>query len=174
MGASIPDLLAAWRQADRLWERQRSPDELRVAALKVVEAYAAYQTAALTADSGEFIMVADDEHVYVAVTAGVRDVLGYAPDDLIGRRVDDLAAPELRETTPERWAAFVLAGRQDGRFRLRAKDGALVWLRFQARAHCPVAGFHISRLWPENPRAASDARQPRGRCSSCGTHEKGA
>jgi PAS domain S-box-containing protein len=156
--ASIPGLLTAWREAERRWERQGSPDEVRAAALKVVEAYAAYQTAALPADSGEFVMVADDDGVYVAVTAGVTNVLGYAPDDLVGRRIDDISAPEQPETTRELWTSFILEGRQDGRFRVRAQDGRLVWLRYQARAHHPVAGFHISRLWPDVEPPKSDAR----------------
>jgi PAS domain S-box-containing protein len=123
---------------------------VRAAALKVVEAYAAYQTAALPAESGEFILIADDDQRYVAATAGVTKVLGYSPDELLGRRVGDLAAPELRDTTPDLWADFVIAGRQDGRFRLCAKDGELVALGYQARAHSPVAGFHVSRLWPDD------------------------
>lgn len=40
------------------------------------------------------------------------------------------------------------------RFRLRAQDGNLMWLRYQARAHHPVAGFHVSRLWPDDGPAA--------------------
>jgi PAS domain S-box-containing protein len=154
--ASVSGLLAAWREADRLWERQGSPDEVRDAALRVIEAYVAYQTAALPAESGEFIMIADDNQVYVAATSGVTKVLGYDPAELVGRRVEELAAPELREATPDRWAAFVAAGRQDGRFRLRAQGGTLVSMRYQARAHCPVAGFHISRLWPDDAVAEQD------------------
>jgi PAS domain S-box-containing protein len=142
-------VLAAWREAEREWERQGSPDAQREAALKVVAAYAAYQTAALPADTGEFVMVADDAHIYVAVTAGVTDVLGYAPDEVVGRRIEDIADPTLREPTQGLWTAFLVEGRQDGRFRLVAKDGSLVKLQYQARAHHPIAGFHISRLWPD-------------------------
>lgn len=41
-------------------------------------------------------------------------------------------------------------GRQDGTYDLEAKDGPMVTLRYQARAHHPVPGFHVSRLWPES------------------------
>lgn len=124
--------------------------------LEVAQAYVEYQSAALPADSGEFIMVADGDQGYVAVTAGVTRVLGYAPEDLVGRRIGDIAAPEMREGTPELWDAFLVDGRQDGRFPLRASDGRVVWLRYQARAHYPVAGFHLSRLWPDDsPNAPS-------------------
>lgn len=153
--SALAALLAAWREADRKWERQGSTEEVHAAALEVAGAYVDYQSAALPVDSGEFIMVADGDQGYVAVTSGVTRVLGYAPEDLVGRRIEDIAAPELRDETPERWNAFLVDGRQDGRFRLRASDGRLVWLRYQARAHYPVAGFHLSRLWPDE-----DARAP--------------
>ena len=113
----------------------------------MVRAWTDYQDAALPLGSGEFMLVADDEQVHVGVTAGVTEVLGYAPDELIGQRIADLAAPELRKTTPAQWTAFLADGRQEGDFRLRAKDGRLVPLRYQARAHHPVPGFHMSRLW---------------------------
>ncbi|HSK51989.1 MAG TPA: PAS domain-containing protein, partial [Clostridia bacterium] len=120
---------------------------VRAAALAVVDAWAAYQDAALPADSGEFTLVADDEGTYVKATEGVRRVLGYEPGDLVGRRIQDVAAPDLQDLTSQDWQAFLAAGRQEGAYRLVASDGTVVPLRFQARAHHPVPGFHSSRLW---------------------------
>jgi PAS domain S-box-containing protein len=100
-------------------------------------------------DTGEFMLVADDEGTYVAATAGVRAMLGYDPNEVVGRRIQDLAAEELVADTPRQWADFLAAGRQDGRFRLRTKDGRSIAVHYQARAHHPVPGFHMSRLWPE-------------------------
>ena len=97
------------------------------------------------------MLVADDEGVYVTATAGVEACLGYRRDTLIGMTISDLAAPELFESTPAQWTAFLAAGRQDGRFRLRGVDGQIVHLRYQARAHHPVPGYHLSRLWPDQP-----------------------
>lgn len=145
--ATVADLLAAWRAAERRWERPAPAGEIRIAALEVIRAWAAYQDAVLTGSSTEFMLVADDDGVYVAATRGVSRILGYEPEELVGRRVEDMAAPELRSTTPEQWTRFLADGRQGGSFRLRAKDGSLVALRFQARAHHPVPGFHVSRLW---------------------------
>jgi PAS domain S-box-containing protein len=147
--ASISDLLAAWRDAERRWERPGSAAEVRMAAMSVVHAWNAYQDAAIARGSGEFMLVADDEQTFVGATVSVTDVLGYAPEELIGIRIADVAAPELLELTPGQWAQFLADGRQDGRFRLRAKDGRLLSLRYQARAHHPVPGFHLSRLWPD-------------------------
>jgi PAS domain S-box-containing protein len=110
----------------------------------------AYQDAALGTASTEFMLVADDDGAYVAATSGVEACLGYRPASLVGMHIADLAAVELIETTPGQWAAFLADGRQDGRFRLRAMDGRIVSLRYQARAHHPVPGYHMSRLWPDD------------------------
>jgi PAS domain S-box-containing protein len=122
-----------------------------------VRAWSAYQDAALGSTPTEFMLVADDDGAYVAASSGVKSCLGYRPDTLIGMHIADLAAAELVETTPAQWAAFLAVGRQDGQFRLRAVDGRIVNLRYQARAHHPVPGYHMSRLWLDDERRV-DAR----------------
>lgn len=152
MATALSGPLTTWREAERRWEQRGPAEDVRERALEVVAARVTYQDAALLEDTNEVLLVADDEQVYVGVTRGVTRLLGYDVGDLIGTRVQDLAAPDLKETTPSRWAEFLAEGRQDGDFRLRAKDGRLVALRFQARAHHPVPGFHMSRLWPDDQR----------------------
>lgn len=147
--ASVTELLAAWRAAERRWERRAPEDEVRRSALEVVSAWAAYQNAALPGTGSEFLLVADGDGVYVQATAGVSDVLGYRPSEIVGMRVNDIAAPELRAASALEWGRFLADGRQDGQYRLVAKDGRHVALRYQARAHHPVPGFHVSRLWPD-------------------------
>ena len=146
---SLSELLTAWREAERRWERHGSPEDVRTRALEVVAAWVAHQDAALPADTDEVMLVADDDQVYVGITRGVTRLLGYDQADLIGRRVQDVAAPDVRGTTSAQWAEFLADGRQEGRFGLVAKDGRFVDLRYQARAHHPVPGFHLSRLWPD-------------------------
>lgn len=147
MSASLQHLLSEWRVAERAWEQARPGDPgYRDAAIAVLDAWLAYQQAAEQESAGEFALVADDEHRFVAVSAGVDAALGYDPTELVGRQIEDFAAPELVSATAEQWNAFLAAGRQDGTFRLRARDGRLVRVSFQARAHYPVAGFHLSRL----------------------------
>jgi PAS domain S-box-containing protein len=149
---SIPELLEAWRAAERRWERHAPAEEVRAAAVEVIAAWAAYQDAALPPDPREFTLIADDDGRYVHATNGVARILGYEPADLIGMSVVDLAATELQEATPAQWADFLAVGRQEGHFQLRAKDGRVVSLSYQARAHHPVPGFHASRLWPDEGR----------------------
>ena len=154
---AVPELLEAWRAAERRWERVAPADEVRRAALDVVKAWAAYQDAAQPVDGSEFLLVADDEGVYVDATERVESVLGYVPSELTGLRIADIAAPELQAQTPQEWTRFLKSGRQDGRYRLRAKDGRVVALRYQARAHHPVPGFHVSRLWPDQDDPARES-----------------
>lgn len=152
---SISERLQAWRDAERRWERPGSTEEVRARALEVIAAWAAYQDACLPVETDELMLVTDETSSYVAATKAAERVLGYEPAELIGQTVADLAAPDLRGATPAQWSAFLLAGRQEGSFRLRAKDGREVALRFQARAHHPIPGFHMSRLWPD-PGSRSD------------------
>jgi PAS domain S-box-containing protein len=150
-GSSIPELLGAWRAAERRWERRAPADEVRAAALDVIRAYVAYQDAALPADSPEFMLIADEHQTYVGVTRVATRILGYSVDELLGRSIADLAAPADREATPDQWLEFLRSGRQEGTFSLLARDGQPVRLHYVARAHHPVPGFHMSRLWPVAP-----------------------
>jgi hypothetical protein len=151
---SIHTLLAGWREAERSWEESPPGEDSRAAAARVLDAWLKYQEVALSAQPDEFLLVADDDQTYVAATSGVRVTLGYEPAEMVGRRIADFASADLRDATPSQWADFVAAGRQDGHFTLRTKGGRDVALNFQARAHHPIAGFHVSRLWPDPADAA--------------------
>jgi PAS domain S-box-containing protein len=145
---SIPDALVAWREAERRWESTTAADPgYGSAAIGVISAWLRYQE--LTdREPASFLLVADDDHRYVAVGGDVRSALGYAPEELLGLRIEDLAAPDLAAGTPAAWQQFLADGRQDGDFRLMTRDGREVSMRFQARAHHPIPGFHTSRLRP--------------------------
>jgi PAS domain-containing protein len=146
--AEISDALSAWRVSERQWELTQPDDPgYRGAAIAVISAWLRYQE--LTdPEPGVFVLVADEDHSYVAVGGGVKAALDYDPADLLGRRVEDIAAPELGARVEGAWQRFLEDGRQDGEYRLMSRDGRSVELRFQARAHHPIPGFHTSRLWP--------------------------
>jgi PAS domain S-box-containing protein len=146
--SDISDALGAWRAAERRWELTGSDDPTyRPVAIAVIAAWLRYQE--LTDHEPEsFVLVADEDHSYVAVGGGVTASLGYEPAELLGRQIEDISAPDLAAGTQEAWDRFLADGRQDGGYRLMARDGREVPMRFQARAHHPIPGFHTSRLWP--------------------------
>ena len=144
---TIHEALNAWRAAERRWEATPADDPAyRQASIDVIVAWLAYHAPHERSEPGNFVLVVDDEQRYIAVSDGVKDVLGYEPVDLLGRRIEDIAPSDLVARTPEQWLGFLAEGRQDGEFRLLAADGREVALRFQARAHFPIAGYHMSRL----------------------------
>lgn len=151
MESSIPELPGRWRDAERRWERSASPEQVRAAGLDVVEAWCNYQNASLSHDTDEFMLIADDDGTYVAATSGVRRVLAYEPVSLVGRRIADITAPAILDQAPGDWQRFLVEGRQDGEYLLLDAQGGVVKVRYQARAHHPIPGFHVSRLWPCDP-----------------------
>lgn len=145
--SAVGEILASWRAAERAWEGMSADAPgFRDASIAVLRAWLAYQAATEPAEPGTFALATDDDHVYVAVSAGVTAILGYEPAELLGRRIEDISAPDLATATPDAWRSFLAEGRQDGEYRLLAKDGSTVAVRFQARAHHPIPGFHVSRL----------------------------
>ncbi|MBA3235643.1 MAG: PAS domain-containing protein [Chloroflexi bacterium] len=147
---SIHDALVAWRAAERLWEATPTGAAgYGAATLQVVRTWLGYQEATLDPASGVFLLVVDDEHRYVAVSESVRAALGYAPSDLIGRTIFDLTASALQASAPAEWQQFLADGRLDGEYRLVTADHREVAVQYQARAHHPIPGFHLSRLWIE-------------------------
>lgn len=146
---TIHEALNAWRAAERRWEATPPDDPgYRSASISVIAAWLTYHAPNEEAEPGSFALVADDDHRFVAVSDGVKATLGYEPTDLLGKSIEDIAPHDLAARTPAQWQAFLAEGRQDGEFRLLASDGREVSLRFQARAHYPIAGYHLSRLRP--------------------------
>ncbi|MGD8574709.1 MAG: PAS domain-containing protein, partial [Gammaproteobacteria bacterium] len=56
------------------------------------------------------VCVVDEQGRYVHVSASVRDLLGYEPEELIGRNMIDLVHPDDRERTLAA-AGDIMAGR---------------------------------------------------------------
>ena len=144
---TIHEALNAWRAAERRWEATDPRDpEYRIASIAVIAAWLTYHAPTEAAEPGTFALVADEEHRFVAVSDGVKAALGYEPADLLGKRIEDISPPDLAARTQAQWEQFLADGRQDGAYRLLAADGREVPVRFQARAHYPIAGYHLSRL----------------------------
>ena len=147
MGSSVHTLLTAWRAAARAWESADPATKASVAP-DVIRTWLAYQEATLTPGTGEFLLVADDSSRYVAASAGIADVLGYSPDEIVGLTVADLAGSELVDGLSTQWTSFLDDGSQEGEFVLRAADGRAVAVTFHARVVDPAStspGFGRSR-----------------------------
>lgn len=147
MQSPIPNMLAAWRDAERRWERMLPEDpEFGSARLAVLQAWFAYQESVGYLAPDELVLVADDEMRYVAANARAHEVLGYGPGGMVGLRVADITPPAESDAMQASWDAFRRIGRLDGPYELRRSDGETVSATFTARAHFPVAGLHTSRL----------------------------
>jgi PAS domain S-box-containing protein len=148
---SVPDLqdaLAAWRQAERRWESVDPEDPgYGAAALEVVSAWLSYHEASET-ERGTFVLIVDEEQRYVAVSRGVTAILGYTPGELVGRSIASVVAGGAGVDPAQDWLRFLTDGRQEGEYSMMDRDGRAVRLRYQARAHHPIPGYHLSRLSP--------------------------
>jgi PAS domain S-box-containing protein len=145
---TITEALDSWRAAERRRDATEPGDPtFRTASIDLISAWLDYQAATNGFQPGCFVVVADDEHRYVAVSGDVKAVLGYEPKDLIGRRAEEIAAPDLLGSTPTDWQRLVADGRQEGVYRVLGYDGREVAVRFTARADYPIQGYHLSRAW---------------------------
>lgn len=101
--------------------------------------------------SGEYVVFVDANRRYVDVTDGVCSLLGYSRAELLGKTIDEVAAPEIRSTVSETFQQFVDAGGLSGQFLLLARDGRRVPIRYDSKVFpdgCLVA------KWEPLPSAA--------------------
>ena len=152
LSRELPRLLAAWREAESVWEQTAQDDpELEATREAVLRAWEAYNRAAGSFDAEEIVLVADDHQRYVAVFGPTEALLGWSNDELTGTWIADLTPVDAMEQMDAAWSAFVMAGRLEGTYPLRTAAGGTVMTGFRARAHHPVNGLHVSRHWPVGP-----------------------
>ncbi|MDP3597958.1 MAG: PAS domain S-box protein, partial [Nitrospirota bacterium] len=65
----------------------------------------------------------DIEGCYLDVNQGLCALLGYAPDELLGKRFDDFWPPDARECFPGGFSNFKRSGGVTNHLRLKRKDG---------------------------------------------------
>jgi PAS domain S-box-containing protein len=94
------------------------------------------------------VFVFDEDGRYVAVNTYASELVGYPRDELLERRVGELASnPDEALQTYRR---AVADGTGEGTTRVRRKDGTESTLRFRAR-QTSIGGmtFYIGIAWPE-------------------------
>jgi PAS domain-containing protein len=154
----LPPLLAAWRQAEGRWDATPLDDpsmpEIRRAVLR---AWETYNRAAGSIAEDEVLLVADDTMTYVEAFGPTEAMLGWTNRELAGRTIADVTPTDALDLMDASWRAFVMAGRLEGLYPLRARDGRVVLSSFTARAHHPIAGLHVSRHRPAGSETAEGA-----------------
>lgn len=146
---TVTQALDGWRVAERRWNATHPDDPtFRTASVGLISAWLDYQVAVECFDPGCVVLVADDEQRFVAVAGEIKSFLGYEPEDLLGRRIQELTAPALAGSAPAEWQRFLADGRQEGGYRMLDRGGREVAVRFVVTANHPIPGYHLSRIWP--------------------------
>ncbi len=69
------------------------------------------------------ILLANDEGHYQEASSGATKLLGVKREEILGRSLDDFAAPDVKPEISERWRAFLKTGEQEGTLKLVGPDG---------------------------------------------------
>jgi PAS domain S-box-containing protein len=93
------------------------------------------------------ILVADDEMRYVAANVTATELLGYTREELLQRRIPDIAGYPEAEGEFE---AMIATGELAGRTTVTCKDGTKLSLRHRS-SETRIAGlaYYVAVLWPE-------------------------
>jgi PAS domain-containing protein len=97
---------------------------------------------------GTALLLVDDERRFLFATPAAGRLVGRPPARLLGRRLEDVAAPTVRDGVRRTWEAFLRDGRQSGAFELATADGAVGTVRYEARANFPWPGAHAAVFGP--------------------------
>ena len=101
----------------------------------------------LLAQSSSAMLLADDHRTIVDANPAASDLLGVHHSHLIGMKIEELSAPELRGAAPEMFEAFLRDGSQSGPYTLVRADGTKVECSYSASANIGP-GLHLSILVP--------------------------
>ena len=81
------------------------------------------------------ILLADDERRYRDASIGASKLLGLPREKIIGRSLDDFAAPDVKSELSERWRAFLESGEQEGTLKLVGPDGGPREVEYTAKGN---------------------------------------
>jgi PAS domain S-box-containing protein len=97
--------------------------------------------------AGKFVAVVDPSRKYVAVTDDVCELLGFSRAELLSKKIDDVTAPAMKDSVPDTFQKYVDLGYMTGTHQLLRRDGAVVAIRYEAKAF--PDGCLVARWNPE-------------------------
>ncbi len=81
------------------------------------------------------ILLADNDRRNLEASVGASKLLGLPRNKIIGRRLDDFAAPDGKPEISERWRAFLKTGEQEGTLKLLGPDGGPREVEYTAKGN---------------------------------------
>jgi formate hydrogenlyase transcriptional activator len=105
------------------------------------------------------ILITDDERTYREASVGAGKLLGLPREKIIGRSLDDFAAPGIAPVIPERWEAFLKDGEQSGTLDILEPDGSEREVEYTAKTNVlPVR--HLLLLRDKTSAGRTDTDSP--------------
>src|SRR5438128_1843570 len=98
------------------------------------------------------ILIADNDRNHQEASVGASRLLGVPREKIIGRRLDDFAAPGFKPEIADFWRSFLADGEHEGTLQLSGTDGSPRTVGYKARANVlPVR--HVLLLHERTPGA---------------------
>ena len=102
---------------------------LRLAQVKLAESEKLYRLLATNSKDLITLYRADKDATRVFISPSVKDILGYTPEELIGKSPFDIIVDEDAKMMQENTHKTTLSGRPAAvEYRIRKKDGSLIWM----------------------------------------------
>lgn len=117
-------------------------DRLAAASGSIV-GFGAWLTRTVFAGSLHAMLIADDDRVYLDCNPAAESLFDCARDQIVGSRIEDFTAVELRGQVPAAWEAFLKAGTAEGTWELVAPSGKRIEVEYSATANV-TPGRHLS------------------------------